>query len=369
VQDGTPLPTYVKKLYQHAEEALQHLFPDAVREDGILFADAIRVNLSSYRFKDFQNNEIGELHELWARVKGLDEKATEDDIEHWLLNLDLPDNMARFSFSDELMSNPEAMYGNRIEIFPEVYFYAGTTTLLAGYNGSGKSTMATQIAHIMATCGYTSFILSPEMPPAVTWHILGRQASSVREATPQENRRIRQHCGKNFVVSTIEDRLTPSMAIHQFDTAYALGHRVIILDSLTCVRTGHELYEQADFSDLLRNWSRSHPDCFLLVVAHMRKPQGYAGGQISRYDIRGAGEISDFAGHIWLMQRKNPFSDKEKNMYGDYDAKIIVDKNRATGKLVCKMLRFSNVQKLYHTTKQPERYIDYMNPENVERIY
>lgn len=363
------LPTYVTKLYDNSEKALQYLLPNAVMQENLLVQGNIQVNPATLRFRDTQTNRIGELHELWAQVRGLDENTLQADIEHWLLNLDLPDTMTRFNLPPEVISNPEAMYGNRIEVFPDVFFYAGTTTLLAGYNGSGKSTLATQVGHIMANEGYKTFILSPEMPPNVTWHILARQASRVNEQTPIEANKSNQHCLQNFVVSTIEDRLTPALAISQFDKAYEMGHRVIILDSLTCVRTGHELYEQADFSDLLRNWSRSHPDCFLLVVAHMRKPAGYAGGQISRYDIRGAGEISDFAGHIWLMQRKNPFSDKELNQYGDYDAKIIVDKNRATGKLVCKMLRFNNLAKLYHTGKVAPRYIDYMDPEGIQRIY
>ena len=208
------------------------------------------------------------------------------------------------------------------------------------------------------------------MPPAQTGRILQRQATNVGNPTSQEWRRCAQHVRNNFLISTDEDRITPDNALAQLDSAYNEGCRFLVLDSLTCVRTGHELYQQATFADDLRTWIRGHQDAFLLVLAHMRKPAGYMGGMVSRYDIRGAGEISDYAGHIWLLQRKNPFSDREKAAFGDFDARLIVDKNRATGDLSCRMLHFSRLQKLFHHTRQMPRYIDYMSEDDkVERIY
>lgn len=371
------LPDYINDLYAHSDQAIKHLLPDAVIEPGqddshpgMAYHDQIQLNLYNLRWFDYQTNKGGELHDLWAYLKDQTPEEAERDIKRFLLNVNTPHNMQRFAFSPEEMNDPGGLYGDWIEVFPGVKLYAGTTTLLAGYNGSGKSTLTTQIAHICAGHGVRSFILSPEMPPEVMGRIVHRQATPVANPTPAEWQRAARHVKNHFLFSTIEDRITPDVAISQFDEAYALGCRLMVLDSLTCVRTGHELYQQADFADMLRNWSRNHPDCFVLVVAHMRKPSGYVGGHLSRYDIRGAGEISDLAGHIWLMQRKNPFSQKEMADYGDYDAKLIVDKNRATGTLTCKMLRFSNLQKLYHPTKQPPCYIDYMYENgNVERIY
>jgi energy-coupling factor transporter ATP-binding protein EcfA2 len=290
------------------------------------------------------------------------------------LNKDTPEHTARFSFTPEQMADPSGLYGKWVQIFEDIRIYAGTTTLLAGYNGSGKSTLATQIAHMMTEAGVRSFLISPEMPPEVTWRIMQRQSTNSSEPTHPEWALTERHCRANFLLSTVEDRLTPSQVFAQFDMAYAKGYRMMVLDSLTCVRSGHELHEQANFSDMLRNWSRNHPDCYLLVVAHMRKPAGFIGGQISRYDIRGAGEISDLAGHVWLLQRKNKFSQKEVAAYGEYEAKLIVDKNRATGHLVCKMLRFANVSKLFHQKLSVPRYVEYLEERreeqtNVKRIY
>lgn len=361
-----PIPEILTRLQQNAKQVLAHLFPNTEPdEDGDLFYNRIKVNTNNLRWFDYEHNIGGELHDLWRHVKGQTFAEAKADINQFLLNVDSPDGMKRFDFSPEQMRDTDSLYGDCIEVFPEVNFYCGTTTLLGGYNGSGKSTLATQIAHICAQSGVKGFILSPEMPPKVTGHIMTRQATNVGEPTNSEWTLCANHVRENFLFSTTEDRITPDVVKAQFDAAYAKGYRLMILDSITCVRAGHENHQQANFADDLRSWSRAHPDCYLLVLAHMRKPAGYQGGMISRYDIRGAGEISDLAGHVWLLQRKNPFSQKEMAEYGDFSARIIVDKNRATGKLACKMLRFSNIQKLYHPSKQCPRYVDNVMADNI----
>lgn len=367
MQDTLPqIPEILTRLKEHAEKAVHHLLPNAEQgEDGRLYSDSIVVNTQNWRFFDEHTKQGGELHQLWAYVKNQSIPDAKKDIDNFILNIDSPEGMVRFDFTPAQLSQPDRLYGERIEIFPEINIYAGTTTLLAGYNGSGKSTLATQIALHLSQYGIKAFILSPEMPPEVTAHILTRQATAIGEPTDQEWDRCSQHTRDNFYFSTIEDRITPAVAFGQMDNAYRNGCRLMIIDSLTCIHTGHELYQQADLADDLRAWSRSHPDAYLLVLAHMRKPSQYSGGKISRYDIRGAGEISDLAGHVWLLQRKDPFSQKEMTQFGDFDARLIVDKNRATGKLSCKMLRFSNIQKLFHATRQPPRYIDNILGENV----
>ena len=363
-----PVPEILVRLQENSEAVLRHLFPHAIIEDDTLYADPIQVNLFNLRWQDTQTRAAGELHQLWAYVKNQDVPTAKADIETFLLSADLPEGMVRFDVPAEILSDPSTLYGERMPIWDDINLYAGTTTLLAGYNGSGKSTLATQIALMCIQDGLKAFILSPEMPPTVTHQIIARQSNSVSNPMPAEWDRMNQHIRDNVIFSTEEDRITPQLALQQFDGAYAAGCRLIILDSITCIRTGHELYQQADFADDLRAWSRSHPDCYLLVLAHMRKPAAHKGGRITRYDIRGAGEISDLAGHVWLLQRKDPFSQKELTAYGDYDARLIVDKKRATGKLTSKMLRFSPVQKLYHPTKQPPRYLDDVHGANVERI-
>lgn len=361
---------YAEKLKKSRNLVINHLLPNGFSEIGKYFHNEITIDLRTCIFVDEATGDSGDLFDLWGHVSGKQGDELLYDIDHFLLNQESPPGMQRFWFTPDDIRSPENLYGENIEVFPKVKLYAGTTTLLAGYNGSGKSTLSLQVGHIMSQYGYKTFVLSPEMPPRITAHILARQSTNVGNMTDAEATRAAKHVHDNFLISTTQDRITSYKAIQQMNYGYSAGCRLIILDSLTCIKTGHELHQQADFSDELRNWSRSHPDAFLLVLAHMRKPSGYTNGMVSRYDIRGAGEISDLAGHIWLMSRKNPFSQQDKAHYGDFDAKLVVDKNRATGDLSCKMLKFDKCSKLYYVGNRPARYIDYFSEgENVERIY
>lgn len=271
---------------------------------------------------------------------------------------------------DDLQNSQYFMKG-AIKVFPDIHIHPGTTTLLAGYNGTGKSTLALQVGHELASVGIQTFVLSPEMPPMATAQILSRQAAAPGCPTVAHWQRAAKHVGDNFLISTIEGRLGPQECIRDFDTAYAAGCRLVILDSLTCVRCGPDLHNQADFADMLRAWARAHPDCYLLVVAHMRKPAGQFYSRVSRYDIRGAGEVSDLAGHVWLLERRDPFEAHDAQHYGEFNAALKVDKNRATGKLIRKMLNFSPIQRLFHATKQIPDYLPLKHPdaENVTQLY
>lgn len=276
--------------------------------------------------------------------------------------------MAAFQLEPSALSGPDMFMEGAIEVFPEIYWHPATTTLLAGFNGTGKSTMSLQMAHVLARHGIKSFIMSPEMPPLQTAQILTRQASDIAQPTDDWWRKSAEYVRDNFLISTVEERLTPEMVIADFDVAYELGCRGFILDSLTCVKSGFELHNQADFADILRNWSRCHPDAYLLALGHMRKPQAGVGSRTSRYDIRGAGEISDLAGHVWLLERKDNFDSKSATEYGTFDARLKVDKNRATGRLKIKPLCFFPRLRLFNINGIPPCFITKL-PEGVRSLH
>lgn len=278
--------------------------------------------------------------------------------------------MSSFSIDTKDLQNPNYFTQGAIEILPQIHLHAGTTTLLAGYNGTGKSTLALQVAHELGSVGIKSFIISPEMPPRFTAQILARQAAAPAVPTAVLWDEASKLVHDNFLISTVEERLSPHDCFTDMNTAYLAGCRMFILDSITCIRTGHELHQQAEFADMLRGWTRAHPDCYLIAVAHMRKPSGGFTQRVSRYDIRGAGEISDLAGHIWLLERKDPFNPNDMNYYGTFDSQIKVDKNRATGKLLTKKLNFSMPQRLFHHTPNLPDYLAHVNVSgNVERLH
>lgn len=272
-----------------------------------------------------------------------------------LENSNKASRMGYVTIDPEEASNPEVFLDGAVGLFPKVNFFSGTTTLLAGANGSGKSTLALQIAHIMNSLGIKPFILSPEMPPKFSAQILTRQCTPI--AVPNQSlwKDACKYVGENFLLSTVDEQLTPKAALQDFDDAYEAGCRLIILDSITCIKSGRELKDEADFADLLRMWTRAHPDCYMLALAHLRKPNGF--GKINRYDIRGASQISDLAGHVWLLERKDPFNQKDQAFYGDHDSKLVVDKNRATGENSMTMLNFAPRQKLFFDRSGMPEYL------------
>jgi twinkle protein len=251
----------------------------------------------------------------------------------------------------------EALFGKRpLHFMGEINIYPQEMTVVAGYNGTGKTTLALQFAHSAAANGIKPFIMSPEMPPKKTGSILARQATTVSEPTAAHWRDVYGYVRQNFILSVVEERLTPDSVIEDFDEAYALGCRFFVLDSLTCIRL-NELTDQADFADRLRNWIRARSGCYLVVLAHMRKPPVGKSVRVTRYDIRGAGEITDLAAAVYLIARKDPFNPRDAEIYQDFDAMVVKDKCRETGKLGRTWLRFSDKLKLFHATPKAGQYM------------
>ena len=247
----------------------------------------------------------------------------------------------------EELSNSATLGKTPMEIIRGIKMFPQEMTVLAGYNGTGKTTLALQMAQVAASSGVKPFIMSPEMPPKKLGSILARQSTRIDSPSQSHWGEVYEYVRDNFMVSVVEERLTTDDVISDFDEAYAQGCRFFLLDSLTCVRL-NELNEQADFADRLRNWVRTHANCYLLVLAHMRKPPSGHNVRVNRYDIRGAGEITDLASAVYLMARKDPFNPKDEEVYGDFDAMVLKDKCRETGKLGRTWLMFNDICKLFH---------------------
>lgn len=250
--------------------------------------------------------------------------------------------MSLAELSDSALYGKEALPVIRgIQVFPQ------ELTMLAGFNGCGKTTLALQITHEAARAGLKPFLMSPEMPPKKLGSILARQATRIDQPTKAHWGEVYGYVREHFTVSVVEERLTPDDVLADFDEAYARGCRFFLLDSLTCVRLS-ELNEQADFADRLRNWIRSHAGCYLLVLAHMRKPPAGHNTRVNRYDIRGAGEITDFAAAVYLIARKDPHNPKDAEVFQDFDAVVVKDKCRETGHLTKTWLMFNETNDTFH---------------------
>ena len=123
------------------------------------------------------------------------------------------------------------------------------------------------------------------------------------------------------------------------------GYRHIVIDSLTkCGISPKDTEKEKEFLDKLQ-WAAKTLGCHVHLIAHIRKPQHSGEERIpTKFDIRGAGEITDFADNVFIVwsnkkravilfnQEKygshNLSDDELKYLEKSVDQKLIVAKQR-----------------------------------------
>ena len=226
-----------------------------------------------------------------------------------------PDAVKVRPFSDywpqvqEALEDPERMQG--FQLWPGTGGFFGVrpgeVTVIAGYNHSGKSTLVTQILLRMVAAKELSkaIIYSPEMPAVPLTMQIMRQAlargltseDATKAALSWLSYRIR-HVDSDGMAST------DLMDLIQYEVDRNNIHWVVIdsLMTITDIR-GDDYPAQKELMRALMALTRSL-DLHVFVVAHCRKPkEGVGGRRLSRYDLRGAGEISDFADNVLIVER------------------------------------------------------------------
>lgn len=209
---------------------------------------------------------------------------------------------------EEFLRDPDAAQG--LPVWPGTAGFwgirTGEVTAIAGYNGSGKSTLAAQIMLRLASAreGSKGIIYSPEMPVVPLTLQLVRQAtaSASTEARAMEKAlgwlsyRIRHVHSEGM--STRELCEVIAEQVQKNDIRWVL---VDSLMTMTDIR-GDDYETQKAFMREMVAMAR-HYELHVFIVCHMRKPSGMTREKITRYDIRGAGEISDFADNVLLLHR------------------------------------------------------------------
>ena len=186
---------------------------------------------------------------------------------------------------------------------------AGEFTLWAGESGSGKSMILGQvISHVIAQ-GYKAVIASMEMKPHQTLRRMLGQCAGV----PIEN------IGETFVSNWLKWATGKLWLYDKLDTvasdlilrlikavSYKLSVQHIVIDSLVKCGLpqdgGNWLSKQTDFCDQLQHLAK-HLDIHIHLVCHLRKPDSRSHNRATKYDIRGASQISDLADNVILLSR------------------------------------------------------------------
>lgn len=210
----------------------------------------------------------------------------------------------------------------------------GEVTLWAGINGHGKTELLGQICALTLPASKW-LIASLEMPVRDTVKRLVRHMAGTGAPTPEYIKSLMETTqGQLWIYDQIDTVPEERMIAMVHYAASKLGIDHIVIDSLVkCGMAVDDYNAQKHFVDKLC-WAARHHDVHIHLVHHVRKSERE--GRIpDKFDIKGAGEITDLVNNVCIVHRNK---DKEaKSREGkpvdryEPDAALIIAKQRYNG--------------------------------------
>lgn len=203
----------------------------------------------------------------------------------------------------------------------------GELTVWAGDNGSGKSLLLGQIMSWQITKNQNVFIASMEMKPEETvWRMATQCAGS--SCPPDEW--IRSWCTwadkKLYIYDVLDTVATDRIqkVIRAVVKKFEVAH--VVIDSLVKCGVAQDgdgaMTKQTHFVDSLQHLAK-HLGTHIHLIAHTRKPDRNS-TRITKYDIRGASQITDLVDNVCLVERNRSKEDAKKILPEERD-----DRDRA----------------------------------------
>lgn len=221
-------------------------------------------------------------------------------------------------------------------------FRPGELTIWAGVNGSGKSLLVGQaMLWLLPTSVVT--IASMEMRPAETLRRMCHQAEGC-ESSPAFRRNFLEWTGTGqnarlYIYDQTDTVAADRILAMTRLAATKLGSHHVVIDSLTkCGLPNSDKYDaQIRFIDRLQ-WIAKSADTHVHLVTHLRKGDDEAKPP-TKFDIRGASEVSDLADNVmlvWRNKRKEEAADavangrpvKDESIFDEPDTFLRVAKQR-----------------------------------------
>ena len=221
-----------------------------------------------------------------------------------------------------------------LKVGGKLRFRPGEVSLIAGYNGQGKSEGTGHIVLGAMKQGERACIASLEFHPRKWLHRITRQASGVDEPTILYIKAIQQWFNKKLWVFDVVGTAKAKRILEVFKYArQRYGIQLFVIDNLSKLDIGFEDYDaQRSFIDKLTDFSKEF-DSHVILVCHARKsideskPPG-------KMDIKGTGALTDLVQTVLIWWRNKP---KEKqiretrgevsqDILGKPDAYVLCDK-------------------------------------------
>ena len=227
-------------------------------------------------------------------------------------------------------------YGEKLpwkKTHDNVRFRPGEVSLWAGINGHGKSLLLAQVL-LWLPHEQRSLIASLEMPPASTIDRMCRQTLPSGIPSDKYIDEFAQATDNIWIYDQTDTVPTDRILAMVNYAAKELGMNHLMIDSLVkCGIAPDDYGKQKNFVDRLC-WIAKSNKVHIHLVHHVRKGDK-EGKAPDKFDIKGAGEITDLVDNVFIVHRNK---DKERKIEAkmavgelEPDAVIAVAKQRHGG--------------------------------------
>jgi len=200
----------------------------------------------------------------------------------------------------------------------------GELSIWGGMSGHKKSMLLGWVMCNLAK-NYESpvALASLEMPPEETIFRMARQCTGCDPSVDAVGDFLKWSDERFVIYDELDTVHFQRILGFVYYCAVELGYRHIVIDSLTkCGISPKDSGKEKMFLDKLQ-WCAKTTGCHIHLVAHIRKPQNAGEEYIpTKFDIRGAGEITDLADNVficWSNKKRAEILTKQEK-FGNLDA-------------------------------------------------
>ncbi len=188
-------------------------------------------------------------------------------------------------------------------------------TLLGGYSGHQKSTLANQWALHAAATGHKVCVASLELTTEYLFDFFAGQSACMTDMHEGYLRRFGKWADDKLFIVDHHDVMQPQEVITLIqDAKRLLGADLFVLDCLFQVDTGGELEHEKRFMQQLAVTARDF-EIGIMVVHHMRKSQGPEGEKRvpNKHDFIGSSHLTNAAAAVLILWENKQKSAKRSN--------------------------------------------------------
>lgn len=206
-----------------------------------------------------------------------------------------------------------------------VHFRPGEVSLWAGVNGHGKSMFLSQVTLDLCSQKQKVMVASFEMKPVRQMQRMSRQAYADNKPSEDFLRRLSKWSDERLwiydYVGAAEWRKV--IAVMRY-ARKEFGVQHFVIDSLMkCVKGEDDYNAQKDFVNELCAFAHAH-DVHVHLVHHVRKGESEHKAP-GKFDIKGAGAITDQVDNVFIVWRDKKAEDDETSMH---NAQLVCEKQR-----------------------------------------